>query len=91
MPEFQLLPGARGMDFDGGGSVYADKRGRVKVSEEAAQLIRGSAAYRRYDAMVEVAPGRFHASKNDFTCQCGFAPWAWQNTCPKCGAKLERA
>ncbi len=91
MPTFQLLPGARGMDFDGGGSVYADKHGRVKVSEEAAERIRGSSAYRRYDAILEVAPARFHSAPQDFTCGCGFAPWQWQTTCPKCGASLERA
>ncbi len=89
MATFQLLGGAKGLDFPGGASLKADKRGRVTVSEEAARLIRGSAAMVRYDAILEVAPARFHAKPDDFTCGCGFSPWSWQKVCPRCGTALE--
>ncbi len=91
MPTFQLLQGARGLDFEGGGSLRADKRGRVQVSEETAAAIRSSAAMHRYDAIVEVAPGRYASGRDEPTCDCGFAPWPWHRTCPRCGAVLVEA
>lgn len=92
MPRFQLLPGAVGLDFEGGGSVKADRRGVVTVSEEAAARIRGSAAFRRYDALVEVAPLRSASRRTDRSCgHCHFTPWPWQaqTTCPRCGEQME--
>ncbi len=91
MPTFQLLPGARGLDFEGGASLRADGRGRVTVSEETARAIRGSSAMHRYDAIVEVAPGRYGTLPVDRTCGCGFAPWPWQASCPRCGADIPEA
>lgn len=91
MPQFQLFPGARGLDFDGGGSLRADKHGRVNVDEATAQRIRTSSAMHRYDAIVEVRPGRFRPRPDDKVCACGFNPWPWQRECPRCGAELEKA
>jgi hypothetical protein len=88
MPEFQLLPGARGLDFPDGRSIKADRRGRVKVYDDTAREIRGSAAFRRYDSMVDVASYRGHSDPDDVACACGFVPWAWTRTCPKCGSSL---
>lgn len=90
MQRFQLLPGARGLDFPGGGSVQADRRGQVLVTDEQAAQIRGSAAARRYDALIELAPARGFARRDEPTCSCGFAPWKWQETCPRCGADLRK-
>lgn len=90
MPEFQLLPGAKGLDFPEGVTLRPDARGRLKVNDTVAARIRGSAAFRRYDTMVEVAPARFHAELDAFACECGFSPWPWQNDCPRCGRHWER-
>jgi hypothetical protein len=89
MPKFQLLPGARGMDFPDGRSMQADKHGRVEVDDVTARQIKGSAAYRRYDGMFQVAEGRFFPTTNSPSCGCNFTPWPWQTVCPKCGASLE--
>ncbi len=88
MPTFQLLPGAFGLDFPGGRHARADRRGRVTVDEETARLVRASSAARRYDALLEVAPGRFRPRAGDRACPCGFSPWPWQSACPRCGAAL---
>jgi hypothetical protein len=85
----QLFPGAIGLDFPGGVSVKADRRGRVTVSDEQAAAVRTSTATRRYDAIVEVAPMRSHAGVDDFACDCGFIPWRWTKVCPRCGVTLE--
>jgi hypothetical protein len=89
VPQFQLLPGAKGLDFPGGTSLKADRRGRITVSDEQAAAIRGSAAKRRYDAIIEVAPMRHVSTPGEATCGCGFAYWPWQKSCPRCGADLE--
>jgi hypothetical protein len=89
VPKFQLLQGARGLDFPGGVSLQADHRGRITVSDEQAAAIRGSVAKRRYDSIIEVAPMRHHAQTGEATCACGFSPWSWQKECPRCGADLE--
>ena len=90
MPEFALLGGARGVDFDGGGGLKADKRGRIHVTDEQAAAIRGSSAARRYDALVEIKPSR--ASKMTGTrTHCRRSLWDWESTCPKCGQHVEGA
>jgi hypothetical protein len=91
VPEFVLLPGARGLDFDGGGRIQADRRHRVKVDDSTAAAIRGSAAMRRYDAIIEVVPGGSSASPGDYVHDCGFAPWPWQEACPRCGDPINRS
>lgn len=86
---FQLLPGAVGIDLPGGRTAKANSRGVVTVaSDSAAQEIRESSAMKRYDAIIEKTT-RFGAIK-DFrqACPCGFAPWPWQRTCPRCGDSL---
>ena len=88
MPRFQLLPGARSLAFNGGDTVYADRRGMVRVSDEQASEIRRSSALRRYDSMVEIAPVRGFAKRDEDVCLCGFAYWPWTATCPKCGAVI---
>lgn len=87
MPEFVLINGARGIDLDGGGSVQADHRGRIKVSDEVAERIRGSSALKRYDAILEIRPGRGFGRVSD-RIHCGRTMWAWESTCPKCGAPV---
>jgi hypothetical protein len=89
VPVMQLFPGAVGLDFPGGVSVKADRRGRVTVTDEQATAVRGSTATRRYDAIIEVAPMRSHASADDPACACGFIPWSWTTICPRCGVALE--
>ena len=92
MPQFQLLPGAFGVDFPSGRHVRADHRGRITVTDEQAAAMRGSSAAHRYDAMVELAPGRFAPSKDDPTCPtCGRTPWPWQTACGRCGTTLKEA
>jgi hypothetical protein len=90
VPVLQLLPGAMGLDFPGGASVKADRRGRVTVSDEQAAAVRASTATRRYDAIIQIAPMRGHSSTGDFACDCGFVPWSWQlnGECPRCGVTL---
>lgn len=89
MPEFQLFPGARGLDFEGGGSVKADHRGRIKVSDEQAERIRGSSAMHRYDSIIEIAPGRYTPKPDDRTCPaCGRTAWPWHTVCARCGEPL---
>lgn len=88
MPKFQLMPGATGLDLPDGRRLSVDRRGQVEVDDHAARDILGSAAYRRYDALLEVAPGRFFPTRADLVCACGFTPWPWQATCPRCGANL---
>lgn len=90
MATFQLLGGARGVDFPDGTSLKADRRGRITVPEEMAVAIRGSAAKHRYDAILEVAPMRQTSRPGDFICGCGFAPWPWQHECPRCGEAFEK-
>ena len=78
-----------GLDFPEGGSVKADRRGRVTVSDEQAAAIRGSAAMRRYDAIVELAPMRPSSVRpRGVICECGVALWSWQDHCPKCGHEV---
>jgi hypothetical protein len=88
MPTFQLLGGARGVDLPGGRSIQADRHGRVIVDDAAARQIRGSAAMRRYDAVLEVIPGGSLAKATDYVHVCGFTPWPWQDVCPRCGGEL---
>lgn len=89
MPTYQLLPGALGLDLPDGRSVQADRRGRVVVDEDDARAIRGSSAFRRYDSLIELAPGRFASAPDSPSCDgCGFVPWHWQRTCPRCGHAL---
>jgi hypothetical protein len=87
---FSLLGGAMGLDFNNGANVRADRRGRVVVSDAQAAEIRGSAAMKRYDAIIEVAPMRPTHVSGDRVCPCGYAPWKYQHVCPKCGSKLEK-
>jgi hypothetical protein len=91
VPVLQLLPGAMGLDFPGGASVKADRRGRVTVSDEQAAAVRASAASRRYDAIIQVAPMRHSSRPDDYACACGFVPWRWQmgGECPHCGGPLQ--
>jgi hypothetical protein len=89
MPDFQLLPGALGMDMPDGRKIQADRRGRVRVDDQTARAIVGSAAYRRYDAMIPLAAGRFYPPADSFVCGCGFSPWPWQDTCPRCGTTFK--
>jgi hypothetical protein len=86
VPTYQLLPGATGVDFPGSARLHADRRGRINVTDEQAAAIHGSAAKRRYDALLEVAPMRPSARRGDLVCPCGFAPWAYQKSCPRCGS-----
>jgi hypothetical protein len=87
---FQLLPGARGLDFENGDSVRADRRGAVTLTDEQAAKIKTSSAKHRYDSIVEIAPARFHPGRSDPTCSsCGRTYWGWQKSCGKCGASLE--
>lgn len=90
MPEFVMLPGAKGLDFDGGGRIQADKRHRVRVDDRTAAAIRGSAAMRHYDAILEVTPGSHWSDPNEYVHPCGFAPWPWQEICPRCGDPITR-
>jgi hypothetical protein len=85
---FTLLNGAMGLDFNDGTSIKADHRGRVVVSDEKAAEIKGSAAMRRYDAILEVTPMGHTSRPDDPHCACGFSYWPWQHECPKCGSKL---
>ena len=78
-----------GLDFNSGANVRADRRGRIVVSDEQAAEIRGSAAMRRYDAIQEIAPMRPTHVKGARVCPCGYAPWSWQKSCPKCGSELQ--
>jgi hypothetical protein len=77
------------LDFHDGSSVKADRRGRVVVSDAQAAEIEGSAAMKRYDAIVGVAPMRPTHVKGARVCPCGYAPWGYQHQCPKCGSDLE--
>lgn len=88
MPTFQLLPDAKRLNWRDGRSIAADSHGRVHVDESMAREIRGSAAMHRYDAILEVVTkgGRVH--QDDYVHDCGFAPWRWQATCPRCGEGL---
>ena len=88
--QFSLLGGAMGLDFNDGSSVKADSRGRVVVSDEKAAEIMGSAALRRYDAIIAVAPMKQTSRPEDPKCECGFAYWPWTKVCPKCGSELEK-
>jgi len=90
VPLFQLLGGARGLDMPDGSSVQADRHGRVVVQDEAAASIRGSAAMRRYDAIVEIAPARYSAGAVDGReCpSCGRSCWPWTTECGRCGSAL---
>ncbi len=89
MPDFALLGGARGVDFDGGGSLRANSRGRIHVTDEQAAAIRGSSAARRYDAVVEVKPARASTTATRSCCRRGL--WDWEATCPRCGGIVEGA
>ncbi len=89
MPDFALLGGARGVDFDGGGSIHADHRGRIHVTDEQAAAIRGSSALRRYDALIEVKPSRATRTASRSCCRRGL--WDWERTCPRCGREVEGA
>lgn len=82
------MPGGRGLDLPDGTRLKADGRHRVRVTDEQAAAIRGSSALRRYDALIEVAPGRGWASASEYVHPCGFAPWPWQTVCPRCGDPL---
>ena len=89
MPDFALLGGARGVDFDGGGGLKADKRGRIHVTDEQAAAIRGSSAARRYDALVEIrSAGRTQTASRT---HCRRGMFEWESTCPKCGQHVEGA
>ena len=87
MPEFVLINGARGIDLDGGGSVQADHRGRIKVSDEVAERIRGSSAMHRYDAIVEILPGRGSGRATD-RLHCRRTLFDYEATCPRCGTPV---
>jgi hypothetical protein len=89
MPDFALLGGARGVDFDGGGSIRADSRGRIHVTDEQAAAIRGSSALHRYDALIEVKPS--HATTTAARSCCRRGLWDWEQTCPRCGREVEGA
>jgi hypothetical protein len=89
VPTIQMMPGGRGLDFPDGTSLKADHRGRVHVTDEQATAVKGSAAKRRYDAIIEVAPMRHSARPDEYICSCGYAPWPWQHECPRCGAVLK--
>jgi hypothetical protein len=92
MARFQLLPGAVGIDLPDGSSIKADRTGQVRVDDHAAEAIRGSAAMRRYDAIVEVPPAGFAGVRGagEAACAgCNFRAWPWQKTCPRCGGPLE--
>jgi hypothetical protein len=89
VPDFALLGGARGVDFDGGGGIRADSRGRIHVTDEQAAAIRGSSALRRYDAIIEVKPAR--ATKTATRMHCRRGLWDWESICPRCGAFVEGA
>lgn len=82
---FTVLPGARGFDLPDGRSFAADRRGRVRVPDEVGDAVVRSAAMRRYDAILEPAAGRFFPGRGGFVCPCGYAPWEWQTSCPRCG------
>ena len=79
-----------GLDFRDGTNVRADRRGRVVVSDAQAAEIQGSAAMKRYDAIIGVAPMRPTHVSGDRVCPCGYAPWRYQHVCPKCGSELEK-
>ena len=65
----------------------ADRRGRVLVPDGVGDQIVRSAAYRRYDALLEPAPGRYFPTADSFTCACGFTPFDWQTSCSRCGTE----
>jgi hypothetical protein len=86
---FQLLPGAKSIKMPDGRTIVADRRGRVTVDDNSARAISGSAAMRRYDAILPVAPGRYAGTgTGGGECSCGFALWPWHTACPKCSAPV---
>jgi hypothetical protein len=90
VPVYQLLPGATSVKMPDGTTIAADRRGRIRVDDDAARAISGSAAKRRYDAIQEVATGfRGIGGPDAPECRCGFSPWSWQKSCPRCGSDLE--
>ncbi len=90
MPQFRLLPGAMGVDLPGGRSLKADRHSTITVDDATAAQIRSSSAMRRYDAIIEVQRRGAIPSRADYVHPCGFAPWDWQTTCPRCGQSITR-